>query len=115
MRVEDGWVKLEGEVDWKFQEEASKDAIKNLYGVKGVTNLIRIKSSNNSLIEKHEVESALLRNWSINSKDVKVDVKNNNVKLTGLVRSLYQKEEAGRLAWNAPGVCSVENELAVIY
>lgn len=115
MRVEDGWVKLEGEVDWKFQEEASKDAIKNLYGVKGVTNLIRIKSSNKSLIEKHEVESALLRNWSINSKDVKVDVKNNNVKLTGLVRSLYQKEEAGRLAWNAPGVCSVENELAVIY
>lgn len=115
VRVEDGWVKLEGEVDWKFQEEASKDAIKNLYGVKGVTNLIRIKSSNKSLIEKHEVESALLRNWSINSKDVKVDVKNNNVKLTGLVRSLYQKEEAGRLAWNAPGVCSVENELAVIY
>ncbi|MDP4952209.1 MAG: BON domain-containing protein [Flavobacteriales bacterium] len=46
---------------------------------------------------------------------MKVEVNHNRVKLTGLVHSLYQKEEAGRLAWNAPGVWSVENELAVIY
>lgn len=115
VEVEDGWVKLEGEVDWKFQEEASNDAIKNLFGIKGVTNLIRVKSNYTNLIEKKNVENALDRNWSINSKDVKVEVENDNVKLTGLVHSLYQKDEAERLAWNAPGVRSVENELAVIY
>ncbi len=115
VKVEDGWVKLEGEVAWKYQEEATRDAIKNLSGVKGITNLITIKSESKDVLEKKEVENALKRNWSIKSKDVKVEVNDNKVKLTGLVHSLYQKEEAGRLAWNASGVNSVDNELAVIY
>lgn len=114
VKVEDGWVKLDGTVAWNYQKEASEKAINHLIGVKGVTNLITIDSDSKDNIEEHAVEDALNRNWSINANDIKVDVKMNKVKLTGLVKSLYQKEEAGRLAWNAPGVCAVENELAVI-
>lgn len=114
VKVEDGWVKLEGDVSWKFQEEASHDAIKNLSGVKGVVNLIKVKSKLDDITEKVDVENALERNWSINAKDVKVEAKQNKVKLKGTVHSLYQKDEAGRLAWNAPGVRFVDNELAVI-
>jgi osmotically-inducible protein OsmY len=33
--------------------------------------------------------------------------------LRGSVESLFQKDEAERLAWNAPGVVDVVNELAV--
>ncbi|MDG1158815.1 MAG: BON domain-containing protein [Flavobacteriales bacterium] len=115
VKVEDGWVKLEGEVPWKYQADAAKNSINNIDGVRGVSNLIKVKSESKDVLEKKDVENALKRNWSINSKDVKVEVNHNRVKLTGLVHSLYQKEEAGRLAWNAPGVWSVENELAVIY
>ncbi|MDP4665695.1 MAG: BON domain-containing protein [Flavobacteriaceae bacterium] len=115
VKVEDGWVKLEGEVPWKYQADAAKNSINNIDGVRGVSNLIKVKSESKDTLEKKDVENALKRNWSINSKDVKVEVNHNKVKLTGLVHSLYQKEEAGRLAWNAPGVWSVENELAVIY
>lgn len=115
VKVEDGWVKLEGEVPWKYQADAAKNSINNIDGVRGVSNLIKVKSESKDTLEKKDVESALKRNWSINSKDIKVEVNHNRVKLTGLVHSLYQKEEAGRLAWNAPGVWSVENELAVIY
>lgn len=114
LKVENGWVKLDGTVAWNYQKEASQKAIENLRGVKGVTNLINVKADSNDSIEKDAVQAALKRNWTINSNDVKVEVMNNKVKLTGLVHSLYQKEEAGRLAWNAPGVCTVENELAVI-
>ena len=114
VKVEDGWVKLEGEVPWKYQEEAITKAIRNLSGVKGITNLIEIKSESKDILEKKDIQSALKRNWSINSKDIKVEVNHNNVKLAGLVNSLYQKEEAGRLAWNTPGVRSVDNELEVI-
>lgn len=32
-----------------------------------------------------------------------------------IVMQRNQKEEAGRLAWNAPGVWTVDNELLVIY
>ncbi|AWV96779.1 BON domain-containing protein [Arcticibacterium luteifluviistationis] len=114
VKVEDGWVEIDGEVAWKFQEEASKDCIKNLSGVNGVTNLIKVKSESKDILEKKELENSLNRNWSIDAKDIKIDVNLNKVKLTGLVHSLYQKDEAGRLAWNTPGVSSVDNELAVI-
>ena len=114
VKVEDGWVSLTGEVAWKYQEEAAKNAITNLSGVKGVSNFIKIKSESKDVIEQKAVESALSRDWSIDSNDIKVEVTQNRVKLTGIVHSIYQKDEAGRLAWNAPGVRSVDNELAVI-
>jgi osmotically-inducible protein OsmY len=114
VRVENGWVTLDGEVEWNYQKEAAKKAVENLTGVKGVSNDITVKSETTEAIEKSAVESALSRSWAINSHDVKVDVIGNRVKLTGTVHSLYQKDEAARLAWNAPGVWSVDNELAVI-
>ena len=115
VKVENGWVKLEGEVPYKYQEEAPEKSIEHLVGVRGVTNLIKIKSKSKDVLEQKTVLDALNRNWAINANDVKVEVNRNKVKLTGLVHSIYQKDEAGRLAWNAPGVRSVENELAVIY
>ena len=112
--VENGWVNLEGEVIWMFQKQAAKNAITNLTGVKGVTNGITLKSESKDTVEKEDITRALDRNWSINGHDIKVEVNQNNVKLTGKVHSIYQMEEAGRLAWNTPGVNHVENELAVL-
>ncbi|MFT6781738.1 MAG: osmotically-inducible protein OsmY [Saprospiraceae bacterium] len=114
VEVDDGWVKLQGNVSYKSQEEETQKSIEQIIGVRGLTNLIKIKSKPNDVLEKKSVQDALSRNWSINPKNVKVEVDHSNVKLTGIVYSLYQKEEAERLAWNAPGVSSVENELAVI-
>lgn len=115
VKVEDGWLTLEGEVEWYFQKETAGDALVNLPGVKGVNNRIAVNMNSKDTVEQKDVEQALERSWAINPLEIKVNVKNNNVKLTGLVHSIYQKEEAGRLAWNAPGVSKVENELAVIY
>jgi osmotically-inducible protein OsmY len=113
--VENGWVNLEGQVAWKYQKDEFQDTIKNIRGIKGVNNLITVESDSIDILERKEVENALTRNWSIDAEGVKVNVTNNTVKLTGLVHSLYQKEEAGRLAWNAKGVWTVENDLAVVY
>jgi osmotically-inducible protein OsmY len=115
VKVENGWVTLSGEVFWNYQKEAARLAVKNLMGVVGVTNSISIKSETKDEIEKKGIESALLRNWSINSKDIKVNVAGTKVTLKGKVHSLYQKDEAGRIAWSAPGVWSVENDLAIDY
>jgi osmotically-inducible protein OsmY len=115
VKVEDGWLTLEGEVEWYFQKETAGDALVNLPGVKGVNNRIAVNMNSKDTVEQKDVEQALERSWAINPLEIKVNVKNNNVKLTGLVHSIYQKEEAGRLAWNAPGVSKVENDLAVIY
>lgn len=115
VKVEKGWLTLEGEVEWYFQKENAGTSLVNLPGVKGVNNQINVRSTSKDTIELKDVEQALNRSWAINPLDIKVEVKNNVVKLMGMVHSMYQKEEAERLAWNAPGVSSVENDLAVIY
>lgn len=115
VKVEKGWVTLEGALTWNYQREAAKNSIKLLTGVKGVTNSITIKPENQDKVEKDNIVDALERNWSIDGADIKVNVTGNRVTLSGLVSSLYQKDEAGRIAWNAPGVWTVDNELVVEY
>lgn len=113
VKVENGWIRLYGEVQWNFQREAAKNAVKHLKGVLGVTNDITIKTETTDAIEKRNIQDALTRNWSINEQDIEVNVLENKVTLNGTVDSLYQKDEAGRIAWNAPGVWTVNNELMV--
>lgn len=115
VKVENGWVTLDGELPWNYQREAAKSAINYLAGIKGITNNIKIKSEVHDAIEQKAVENALARHWSINADDIKVKVSGTNVILTGHVNSVYQKEEAGHIAWNTPGVWSVDNKLEVEY
>jgi osmotically-inducible protein OsmY len=61
------------------------------------------------------IEKALRRHWSINADDIHVDINGNEVILTGRVTSIYQKEEAAKIAWKIPGVWSVNNKLEVDY
>jgi osmotically-inducible protein OsmY len=115
VKVEDGWVSLDGELPWNYQKESAKNAVKYLAGVKGVTNNIKIKSGTHDAIEKKDVEDAIHRSWSIDDSDINVSVSGTTVTLSGVVNSWYQKEEAGRIAWNTPGIWHVKNELSVDY
>jgi osmotically-inducible protein OsmY len=42
VEVEDGWLTLNGEVDFQFQSDAAFDDASKLYGVIGITNQIRV-------------------------------------------------------------------------
>jgi osmotically-inducible protein OsmY len=41
--VQQGWVTLRGHVDWNYQRDAVDRAVRDIKGVKGVTNLITVK------------------------------------------------------------------------
>jgi len=114
VKVEDGWVTLAGELNWNYQKEAAQKLAINLSGVKWVTNDITLKSETEDKVEKTDIEHALTRNWTLDDKNIRVEVIENKVVLKGSVNSWYQKDEAGRIAWNAPGVISVNNELVVV-
>jgi osmotically-inducible protein OsmY len=115
VKVENGMVTLDGELPWNYQREAAKTAVIYLSGVKSVINSIKIKSEVHDAIEKKDVEKALARSWAFDSDDISVKVNGTNVTLTGVVGSIYQKEEAGRLAWKTPGIWSIDNNLVVEY
>lgn len=114
VKVEKGWVTLEGELPWNYQREAAESATKYLTGVKGLTNNIKIKSTIHDAMEKKDVEKALRRSV-IDDSDIMVSVSGTTVTLSGTVNSWFQKDEAGRIAWNTPGIMHVKNELAVDY
>ena len=115
VKVENGWITLEGELEYNYQRDAAKDAVKDMLGLTGVSNNITVKSTSAEKVEKADIESALKRNWSIYENDIDVKVSGHRATLTGTVDSWYQKDEAGRIAANAPGIWLVDNELIVDY
>jgi osmotically-inducible protein OsmY len=111
--VENGWVTLTGNVPWNYQKEAARNAVRHLDGVKVFTNDIRIQPESPDELEQEDVQRAFRRSASLYDQDIQVYVTENNVTLNGVVNSWYQKEEAERMAWNAPGVLAVSNELVI--
>ena len=115
VKVEHGWVTLEGELPWNYQKEAARNVVNYLTGVKGITNNISIKSDIHDAIEQKDIENAIARNWSFDDIDINVSVSGTTVTLSGTVSSWYQKDEAGHIAWNTPGIWFVKNDLVVDY
>lgn len=104
---------IEGEVKWYTQKEAIQKSVEVLSGIRNLTNNIQVKSETADDVEKVAIENALVRNWAIDDHRILVNVFGNRVTLSGSVKSIYQKDEAERIAWNAPGVWNVHNELLI--
>ncbi len=113
--VSKGWVTLKGEVEWQFQRDEAERVVRNLMGVKAVTNLITVKPRLTPSGLKEKIEDALLRSAKTDAERVTVEVQGNKVILRGTVRALAEREEAERVAWSAPGVATVENRIAISY
>ena len=111
--VDHGWVTLRGIVDWQYQRSAAEKAIRHLRGVVGVTNEIQVRPAPSSFDVKAKIRAAFQRSAALEAARVHVESIDGRVVLTGTVRTLAEKLEAGWVAWAAPGVCRVDNELDV--
>lgn len=118
-RVSDGWVRLEGEVDWNYQRTAAEEAVHRLTGVKGVTNLVTVlpQAASEDVKTREDVkaaiEAALRRSAEVEAQNIEVATQHGKVVLRGRVHSWAERDAVEAAAWAAPGVATLDDRLQV--
>jgi osmotically-inducible protein OsmY len=97
--VENGTVTLNGCATSYIEKWAAVNAVKRIKAVK--------------MAIEQDINSALKRSAIVDVDRIQVESENNKVVLRGDVRSFAARDEAERIAWSEPGVCSVDNHLGV--
>jgi osmotically-inducible protein OsmY len=113
VRVEKGWVTLDGDVDYYYQKEAAERAVRYLTGVKGVTNLITVRARPAPTDLKEKIKETLQRNAALDAERIQVEIVGSKAVLRGTVRSYAEMKDAERATRNAPGITEVENRLTI--
>jgi len=111
--VKNGWVTLEGEVEWQYQRQTAENVVRRIKGVKGVSNTILLKPRAEPTEVKRKIQEALRRSAEVDANRIEVEARGGEVVLKGTVRSWIEREEAERAAWAAPGVTRVEDRIVV--
>ncbi|RFM31542.1 BON domain-containing protein [Chitinophaga silvisoli] len=113
VEVEDGYITLEGEVQWQYQRDAARDAIKDLQGLKGISNLVTVRPAASAFLIKDNIKKALQRMANIEADNITLLTENKTITLKGKVRSWREREEVEQVVWSTPGVSAVKDELEI--
>lgn len=114
VKVDKGWVTLEGQVQWQYQKEAAEKAVRNLTGVKGMTDLITLGPQALPKDVKKRIRDTLHRTAQFDADRIRVEMEGTKVVLEGVVRSYAELHDVERAARNAPGVTEVDSRLAIV-
>ncbi|MGH8387364.1 MAG: BON domain-containing protein [Pseudomonas sp.] len=111
--VQNGWITLEGQVDWQYQKEIAERAVRKLSGVVGVNNRLTLRPRIDVTDIQHRIEEALKRNAEVDAKGIRIKVAGGVVKLEGKVHFWRERQIAERAAWSVPRVSKVEDHLLI--
>jgi osmotically-inducible protein OsmY len=112
--VNNGWIALKGTLDWQYQKDAAARVVRDLTGVKGVTNDIIVQPRVKTIDVRDKIEAAFKRSAEIDARRVNVNAADGKVILSGNVHSWAERQAAERAAWAAPGVTQVEDRLTIV-
>lgn len=112
-RVENGWIVLEGEVDFEFQRHEVERMVRNVRGVVGVTDLVTVMPPTSASDIQIQIEDTFRRVAEVDARHVQVQVSDHTARLFGHVHSMREANVARAAAAAAPGVARVESHLVV--
>lgn len=114
IRVDNGWVYLDGKADWEYEKMAIEQMIYNLIGVRGITNTITLHSRP---VDGREIRSKIMdafqRSAAIDATAIHIEMAGSKLILKGKVKSGAERQEAEMIVWSAPGVLEVENRIEI--
>jgi len=111
--VENGWITLAGEVEWGYQRSAAESAVRDLMGVTGVSNLVKVKPKVSPADVEKKIHDALSRQADREARKLAITVNGSQVTLRGTVHSWTERDAVQGAAWATPGVTVVVNDLLV--
>ncbi|MBX4908810.1 MULTISPECIES: BON domain-containing protein [Rhizobium] len=113
VKVQKGWITLTGKAEWQYQKNAASDAVRNLVGVVGLSNLIEISPRVSAADVKKRIEDAFKRDAELESQGIRVEVSGGSVTLKGKVHTWSERRAAERAAWSAPGIKTLNDQIAI--
>jgi len=113
IKVEDGWVYLDGTAEWEYQKKAAENAVIDIVGVARIINRISLKPTVNAKDVKSKIMAAFHRSATIDAGNISIETTGTKITLHGTVRSWAERKEAENAAWSAPGVTDVVNEIKI--
>jgi osmotically-inducible protein OsmY len=112
--VSGGVVTLKGDVESWTQRDDAERAVRNLSGVRGVTNRLEVKPPKVAASEvRNSIEDALERQAEREAKRITLDVQDGRVTLSGPVHSWAEREAVVGAAKGTPGVRNVQDQLRI--
>lgn len=112
-QVQNGWVTLDGEVEYDHQRREVERIIRPIRGVLGVTDTITLRPPSTPEQVQDVIEKALEREAQVDARHIKVELAGHVVKLYGNVHSIHESTAAATAAGAARGITEVENHLIV--
>ncbi len=111
--VRNGWVTLEGATEWQYLKERTESIVRHITGINGVANNINVKPKLSAVEIKRKIEAAFKRSAEIDANSITVEAHNDEVVLKGTVHTWFERKEAERVAWLAPGVRKVDDKISI--
>ena len=112
-KVEAGIVTLTGEAQWQYQVDAATNAIRYLAGVVGINNRVLLKPSISVTAVKKDIDDAIQRRARNDMKNIQVEIKGNEVLLSGKVEDWSERNLAIDAAWGVVGVQKVSDQMTI--
>jgi osmotically-inducible protein OsmY len=112
-RVENGLVTLDGEVEHDYQRREVERMVRQVRGVTGVLDNIKVTPPVSPESVQAEIEEAFKREAEVDARHIQVDVTDHTARLWGHVHAVKEAAAARAAAAAAPGIATVESHLAI--